>query len=128
MLWNPVSSKRNTKGQAFKVLSFIRYYFNLSQFDSLPLKADPWRVLIWLSNIFLLVFFIHCSDNRSGAIRYFSTMCPLILIDRQLLDIKYLKRFSCPLFVATNQIWKEIVYNGPFKICIQYFWLLLFVR
>lgn len=44
-------------------------------------------------------------------------MCPLILIDRQLPDIKYLERFSCPLFVATNQIEKKPwVHNGPFKI------------
>lgn len=32
-------------------------------------------------------------------------MCPLILIDRQLPNIKYLKAFI--LFVATNQIWKN---------------------
>lgn len=66
---------------------------------------------------------------RTRAIRFFRTMCPLIPIDRQLLDIKYFKRFSCPLFVATNHIWEEVGHNRALKIYIQYSsWELLFVR
>lgn len=55
-----------------------------------------------------------------AAIRYTITMCPVILIDRQLLDIKYLKSFSFVLFVATNQISQEKNHNRPLKIRIQY--------
>lgn len=83
------------------VAFFFKYFFYISAACYWTLTLDG--RLLGLT----FFFFLSLIWTKVVAIRYFNTMYPLILIDRQLLDIKYLKRFSYQLFVATNQISKK---------------------